>query len=88
MYGVNISNVSVVNSTNSSNFQTGILWDASDSVNGNYSGTEDVIFISDVQKQLQGEFGIYDYEIKIPSRLREYNSPNNLNTITLYYELE
>jgi hypothetical protein len=77
----------IVNSTNNSNFLTGILWDSSDSNNGEYNGTQDLIFITTTNLNKQGAYGIYDYEIKFPANLRRYRIPNNYDTITLYVEL-
>jgi hypothetical protein len=80
-----ISNVPVVNSTNTSNFLTGILWDTGDG-NTQYNGTQDLVFMTTVNINQQGKFGIYDYELKIPANLRIYKNPN-LVTVALYTEL-
>jgi len=80
-----LSNVPVVNSTNTSNFLTGILWDTGDG-NTQYNGTQDLVFMTTVNVNQQGKFGIYDYELKIPANLRIYKNPN-LVTVALYTEL-
>lgn len=84
-----INYVPIVNSTNNSNFLTGILWDSSDDfADGEYSqdDKEDVVFIANVEKQKQGYYGIYDYEIKVPVRLRQYQGPDNSN-VYVYFDL-
>ncbi len=88
IYGVNIMDVPIVNSTNSSSFVTGILWDSSDSNEGEYNGTQDLVFVTTITNNEFGQYGYYDYEIKVPANLRRYIKPNNDNSITLYSELE
>ena len=87
--GILIENVSTVNSTNSSNFVTGILWDTSDSADAQYdtSEKEDLVFVSKATGKNQGLFGIYNYEIKIPARLQRYRTPNNQDSLSFYVEL-
>lgn len=88
VYNNNISDVSVVNSTGNDNFKTGILWDSSDDTDGSYGGNdrEDLVFISNVNSDSSGEYGVYDYEMRVPAKLREYNDDSD-NTIYLYYDL-
>ncbi|MFA5764429.1 MAG: CARDB domain-containing protein [archaeon] len=84
-----ISEVPVINSTNNSNFLTGILWDYSDDYgDGEFDSTdkEDLVFVAPIKKYAEGAYGYYDYEIRIPSKLREYNNFNN-EEIYLYYNL-
>lgn len=69
--------VPVINSTNSSTFQTGILWDTSDNIppfNRQFdtADKEDLVFITKINQSNVGKYGIYDYEIKIPALLRDY----------------
>jgi hypothetical protein len=78
----------IVNSTNSSNFLTGILWDKSDSNPGEYNGTQDVIFITEIRRNQVSQYGIYDFELKVPARLRQYRTPNTQNSVTFYAELK
>ena len=82
-----IVNVSTINSTNSSNFVTGILWDTSDSVDAQYDTTEkeDLVFITKVDNKALGSFGTYNYEIKVPSRLQKYREPRD--SLSFYVEL-
>lgn len=72
-----IKKVPVVDSTNNDNFKTGILWDTSDDTDGpsgqfDISDQEDLIFITKINPSQAGQYGIYDYEIKIPALLRNY----------------
>lgn len=71
-----VHNVPVVNSTDVSSFETGILWDAADdtSLNSQYDTTdkEDLVFITKVLTNTLGKYGTYDYEIKIPAALKSY----------------
>jgi hypothetical protein len=79
-----VLNVSVVNSTNNSNFKTGILWDYADG-GASYSGTQDIVFISEMKKDTQGYNGTSDFEMRIPARLRAYQPGQD--TVSLYIEL-
>ena len=88
VYGRVIPFVPVINSTNTSDFQTGILWDSSDPGPGQYNGSQDVIFITVATSQKTGLYGIYDYELYVPARLREYMVPNSVNSVTFYTELK
>jgi len=83
-----VENVPVVNSTIGSDFITGILWDMADDDDGEYSQDdgEDLIFVAKVNKGATGFYGIYDYEITIPVKLREYD-PTDSSNIYLYYDL-
>ena len=79
-------------STNSTSFYTGILWDVDDSSDSYYSCQsskifrEDLIFVTKSNRNNQGAYGIYDYEIKVPANLRSYKG--STETITFYYELK
>ncbi len=75
----------VINSTNTTNFKTGILWDKSDG-NTEYNGTQDIIFITEINEQQQGSQGIYDFEIKVPALLRNYNAAGT--SVAFYVELK
>lgn len=79
IFSQTISNVPIINSTNSTTFQTGILWDTSDNTqvsNRQFDVTdkEDLVFITKINQSKQGKFGVYDYEIKVPALLRDYKS--------------
>ena len=82
-----IQNVSVANSTNNSNFVTGILWDMSDENIGEYNGSQDLVFVTRINPAKQGAYGVYDYEIKIPSELKKYKK-TDINTVIFYVELK
>ncbi|MFH1641753.1 MAG: hypothetical protein ABIC04_02545 [Nanoarchaeota archaeon] len=88
IYSLDIDNVPIINSTNTSNFVTGILWDQSDFNTGEYNGSQDIAFVTRINSNNFGKYGIYDYEVKIPANLRNYIKPNNENSVTLYSELK
>jgi hypothetical protein len=84
-----INNIPTINSTeNNNNFLTGILWDTSDDTNNEFDSTEkeDIVFIARVNKNALGSYGIYDYEARIPARLREYDETDTQD-IFFYYEI-
>jgi len=87
VFNKNIPYVPVVNSTNNSNFITGILWDYTTDTNGYFdqSDKEPLVFITKVNIGKTGAYGTYDYEFKIPALLRSYNSTEG--SVYLYYEL-
>ncbi|HLG25100.1 MAG TPA: DUF2341 domain-containing protein [Candidatus Nanoarchaeia archaeon] len=82
-----INSTPIVNSTNTSSFFTGILWDSSDINLGQYNGSQDLVFITRINKNQQGYYGTYDFEIKVPSKLREYKKPDLDTSVTFYVEL-
>jgi hypothetical protein len=86
-----IQEVPIINSTNNSNFLTGILWDYSDDNNGSngefdLADKEDLIFIAPVNKHSMGTYGNYDYEIRVPAKLRNY-IPADSKTASFYVEI-
>jgi hypothetical protein len=85
IYSQTISGVAVVNT--SVNFTTGILWDSDDSANSYYDETddEDVVFVSGIKEDIQGNWSIVDYEMLIPARLKDYRG--STGTVTFYYEI-
>ena len=91
VFGVAVINVPIINSTNTSSFVSGILWDSSDDSNNNNqfdnTSKEDVVFVTRVNQSKQGVYGTYDYEIKVPARLKNYKTPNVL-TVTFYTEIK
>jgi hypothetical protein len=82
-----ITDVPITNSTNNSDFVTGILWDTSDVNEGQFNGSQDVVFITKINKSSLGLYGNYDYEIKIPANLRMYIRPNVQDTVSFYREI-
>ena len=83
-----IDQVPIANSTNNTNFFTGILWDVSDDSNSEYDSTdaEDLVFIASLNKDQVGAYGLYDYEIRIPVKLREYKDTES-RKVVFYSEL-
>ena len=83
-----INNVAIVNTSVSGNFATGILWDMSDSANAEYDSVEgeDVVFVTQINRGAVGEFGVYDYELEVPAKLRSYDDGEE-SEIYLYYDL-
>ena len=83
-----ITNVPIVNSTITSDFVTGILWDTGDDQgNLRYDALdkEDVVFITEITYEKTGQYGTYDYEIKIPALLRDYIGSSD--KLAFYLEL-
>ncbi len=91
IFGVDITDVPTVNSTDYTTFATGILWDSSDDSNSNnqYDNTsdEDIVFITMVNQSHTGRYGFYDYEIRVPARLKGYKGPDT-QTVTFYTEIK
>ncbi|MBU0757372.1 MAG: hypothetical protein KKF44_04850, partial [Nanoarchaeota archaeon] len=88
IFGKTVTMVPVVNSTNTSNFMTGILWDStSQAAGGIYDGTQEIVFVTRVNEGQVGAYGTYDFEFKIPANLRQYKGPDR-NTVALYTELK
>jgi hypothetical protein len=79
--------VPVVNSTNTSKFVTGILWDSSDLQRFDYNGTQDIVFITKVNIPTMGAYKVVDYEIKVPAYLRKYKAAT-MDSVTFYTELK
>ncbi|HDP74219.1 MAG TPA: hypothetical protein ENN46_04690 [Candidatus Woesearchaeota archaeon] len=74
-----IENVPYTNSTDNTNFLTGIVWDKTKDTNNEFdiSDMEDIAFITEVNINATGKHGIYDYEIAVPASLRDYNTLEN-----------
>jgi hypothetical protein len=81
--GTVITDVPVVTSIASDNFTTGILYDSADGV---YSGSEDIVFITQIKNNNFGSYGIADYEVRIPTALDTY--VGGVNAITIYQQFE
>jgi hypothetical protein len=88
VYNANIANVPYVNSTNTASFQTGLLWDTADSSNDYFdtADKEDVVFVTRINMTKAGQYGTYDYEIKVPANLKTYKGTTN--AVTFYYEIQ
>ncbi len=91
IFGNTLSNVPVINSTNSSSFITGMLWDSSDDIDNDKQfdklDAEDIVFVTAVNQSTYGKYGLYDYEISVPSYLRKYKAAN-LFQVSLYAEIK
>jgi hypothetical protein len=87
IYGRIVSNVPIINSTNSSNFVTGILWDSYNTIDDEFNIIEkqNIVFITKYNENKTGKYGRYGYEIKIPYTLGQYYGSNNM--ISLYTEI-
>ena len=85
IFGNTLPNIPMANSTNSSVFTTGILWDSSDGTNDEFDENETVIFMTQIQYNTTGKYGMYDYEIRIPSGLK--NTEGSTPRVDVYLEL-
>jgi len=79
-----VNNVPIVNSTNNSNFKTGILWDYGDG-GTKYTGAQDILFVSSINKNAQGYNATEDYEMRVPATLRTYKAGQDL--VVFYAEI-
>jgi hypothetical protein len=84
VYNQIIENVPVINSTNIPEFFTGILWDTSDG-GTEYDGSQDLVFVTRKELPLQGRFGTYEYEIKVPATLKNHKLSSG--TVSFYIEI-
>ncbi len=64
-----IAQVPVINSTNSTSFFTGLLWDTADG-GAEYGGSQDLVFVTRINASQIGAYGQYDYEIRLPFSLK------------------
>lgn len=80
-----IENVPVVDSINNSNFITGILWDYSDG-GTEFNGTQDLVFITKTNIGKQGSYEVCDYELRVPSNLKNYKS--STDSVAFYIEIK
>lgn len=74
----------VINSSGNGNFKTGIFYDSSEGTP--FDGSQSLVFVSEIQDSTEGEYGIYDYEARIPALLREQEGSNDL--IDIYAEIK
>jgi hypothetical protein len=88
VFGRTLPAVPVTQSTSNNNFKTGILWDSSDDTNGEFdiAEAEDLIFVSKINKGAVGNYGTYDYELRVPAKLREYSGAGS--EAVFYVELQ
>lgn len=76
--------VPVANSTSDGTWKTGILYDTMDGKP--YSGSEDLVFVTEIQDSAEGKHGIYDYEIRVPFSLRSVES--GVDRVNIYTEIK
>ncbi|MBR9690042.1 MAG: hypothetical protein GOV01_04050 [Candidatus Altiarchaeota archaeon] len=76
IYGTEIIGVPVVNASDGSPWYVGLLWDADDG-GTEYDGTQDVVFIIEINVGITGAFGTNDYEAKAPSNLESLTGSLN-----------
>jgi hypothetical protein len=92
VYDLVVSSVPDSMSTNNTNFYTGILWDSSDSTTPYYSYQSeislrpDLLFVTKVNYDKEGLYGIYDYELKVPAYFRDYKGTSD--NVLFYYEIK
>jgi hypothetical protein len=88
VHGADIENVPVINSSLTNVFKTGILWDTSGDLSGSYDSSEKerIVMVSNIVQNGAGSYGTYDYEIRVPTLLREYNQPSG--EIYVYVEIK
>jgi hypothetical protein len=88
VFSQNIYYVPIANSTNSSTFYTGILWDTTLDNNGQFDpgDKEDVVFITEVVTPQYGKYGYYQFEISIPAALRRYREESS-DAVAIYGEI-
>ncbi len=67
--GSYVSGVPIINTTNTSSFVTGLMYDSGDGVG--YDGSQDVVFVTSLNASHVGKYGTYDYEIRLPSPLKD-----------------
>jgi hypothetical protein len=86
IYNEEITDIPVVNSTNSTSFKTGILWDYGDG-GTTYSEVQDVVFLTIVNKSKQGYNETRDFEIRIPATLGQLVGPDS-DRVAFYTEIK
>jgi hypothetical protein len=88
VFGKFVDEVPVTNSTNNTNFVTGILWDGHDDTgDGEFDigDSEDLVFVTKLNEDSQGAYGIYDYEMRVPANLRTYSGTGS--EVVFYVEV-
>ncbi len=72
-----LMSVPITNSTNTSSFVTGLLWDSSYG-GAEYNGSQPIVILTSFNGTYNGSFGSYEYEVRVPSALKKYFSPSDL----------
>ncbi|MDY6774347.1 MAG: hypothetical protein SVS85_04050, partial [Candidatus Nanohaloarchaea archaeon] len=75
--------VPVVNSTSDGTWKTGIMFDSADGEV--YTGSEDLVFVTEIQDSVEGKYGIYDYEARVPSALESLKQ--GVDAVKVYTEI-
>ncbi|MGD9276667.1 MAG: CARDB domain-containing protein [Candidatus Pacearchaeota archaeon] len=88
VFGKTLTLVPVADSINNSNFITGVLWDSFDDADGEFdvADKEDLVYVAKVNPDSLGAYGTYDYELRVPARLREYDDSNS-DSVVFYAEV-
>lgn len=84
IFGSIINNIPIINSTTVQAFKTGILWDTSDG-GVQYTGAQDIVFMTVINESQVGSRGTYDYELKVPTTLDQLVGV--AGTVTFYSEI-
>jgi hypothetical protein len=84
LYNKQINNIPVVNSTNTSSFQTGLLWDMGDG-GTQYTGAQDLVLVTEINQDKTGAYDVYDYEIRVPTNLKNYAAVGS--NVDFYWEI-
>jgi hypothetical protein len=84
VFNKQVLNIPIFNSTNNTNFITGILWDSGDG-GMEFNASQDVLFITKINMDTMGYNGTYDFELRVPAKLRQY--AGGTNAVALYAEL-
>jgi len=86
VFGRTISNVPVINTTNTSSFVTGILWDTSGNAYYSNATRPPLVFVTNINHSQAGKYGTYDYELRLPSPLVNYTTGGVSNYARIYWE--
>ncbi len=82
--GFDRTNVPIVNSTNSSAFLTGILWDATTVGAFTQASAPTLVFVGNTAQNGQGRYGVHDFELRLPHTLDAYHGGT---MVELYVEV-
>jgi hypothetical protein len=82
---VDVDNVPVIPSTPGSPFITGIMWDTADG-GAVFDGSQDLVFVTKINASSVGTYGTYDFEIRVPSRLKHQFAGTDL--VTRFTQIE
>ncbi|MCF7861918.1 DUF2341 domain-containing protein [Candidatus Woesearchaeota archaeon] len=80
--GSPVNGVAVRNTTNSTTFVTGILYD-SGAPGAEYDGSQDLVFITQINYSAVGKYGIYDFECRVPASLEKLKGISDILSVTV-----